>query len=93
MTALAALVDAGMRVIPGDQAIALRAGAIRAAHYSRRDAAVSLADCFAVATAEVGGTLLTSDGELCRLAERLGASVHPLPNSAGIRPSLSSQTG
>lgn len=89
--ALADLVNAGMRVVAGDQVIALRAGEVRATHYSRRDAAVSLADCFAIATAEAtGGTLLTSDGDLCRLAERLAISVHPLPNSSGARAALPS---
>lgn len=84
--AFADLVDAGMRVITADQTIALRAGAIRAGRYSRRDAPVSLADCFAIATAEaVGGTLITSDGDLCRLASHVGVPVHPLPNSAGQR--------
>lgn len=84
--ALTDLGESGMKVAAGDHATALRASAIRAAHYDRRDAAVSLADCFAVATAEAAsGTLLTSDGDLCRLATHLGVAVHPLPNSAGIR--------
>lgn len=92
--ALSDLIEAGMRVVSGDQAVALRAGTIRAAHYSRRDAAVSLADCFAIATAEsTGGTLLTSDRDLCRLAERLAIAVHPLPNSAGVRATLRGPVG
>lgn len=84
--ALTDLVESGMKVTAGDHVTALRAGAIRAAHYDRRDAAVSLADCFAVATAEAANaTLLTSDGDLCRLATRLSVAVHPLANSAGQR--------
>lgn len=85
--ALAAVVTAGLEVVPCDKSIGLQAGELRALRYDRRTAAISLADCVAVATAfALGATLVTSDGVLCRVAQRAGVDVHPIANSAGRRP-------
>ena len=87
--AVDAVIAAGLDVVPGDRAIAMTAAELRARWYSRRSAAVSLADCFAVATAlHLSATLVTSDGALGRVAVRAGAEVHPIRNSLGRRPQL-----
>jgi ribonuclease VapC len=85
--AIDAIIAAGLVVVPGDRAIAITAAELRARWYHRRFAAVSLADCFAVATAlELSSTLVTSDGALGRMAVRAGADVYPIRNSLGRRP-------
>ena len=85
--ALTAVRAAGLAVVPCDEAIAVRAGELRASWYDRRTAALSLADCMAMATADaLGAALVTSDGVLCRVAQRAGIRVHPVPNSSGRRP-------
>ena len=81
------LVARGFRVVACDLAIADRAAELRVAHYHRTDLPVSLADCIGVATAlQLGGTLVTSDADQCRLAAIVGVAVHPIPNSSGVRP-------
>lgn len=85
--ALASVVRAGLTVVPCDEPIAVRAGELRARWYDRRTAAISLADCVAAATADsLRAKLVTSDAVLCRVAKRAGIDVHPIPNSAGRRP-------
>lgn len=81
------LVDAGMRLEPVSPAIAHRAGALRAAHYHARSAAVSIADCIALATAlDLGLPLATTDGVLAGVARAEGVIVEAMPNSVGVRP-------
>lgn len=87
--ALAAVVAAGLVVVPCDRAIATSAAELRARWYHRRTAALSLADCIAIATTLVlNGTLVTSDGALGRAAGKAGADVHLIRNSLGRRPQL-----
>lgn len=82
-----AMVADGLEVVACDLEIGARAGTVRAEHYDRNDLAISLADCVVLATAErFGATLVTSDDHLVALASSLGVAVHPIPNSAGIRP-------
>ena len=45
-----------------------RAGELRARHFDRRRGRLSLADCFALASAEAGDTLVTTDGTLAAAA-------------------------
>lgn len=81
------LVEAGTRIIPVDDQIATRAGALRAQHYQRRDCAVSLADCCALTTSLTLGTpLATSDPALATVARDQGCEVIALPDSRGVRP-------
>jgi predicted nucleic acid-binding protein len=76
-----------MRVVAVDEAIGKLAGELRARHYHRRTAPISLADCIALAASSVlGGTLATSDPALAAVARRVGVKVLGLPNSAGSRP-------
>jgi predicted nucleic acid-binding protein len=77
----------GLEVVPCDRALAIGAGEVRAQHCDRRDAAVSLADCIAVVTARAAsGTLVTSDGDLLRVARALSIPTRPIANSRGVLP-------
>jgi PIN domain nuclease of toxin-antitoxin system len=51
------------------------AGEIRARAYDRRTQRISLADCFVLATAERGETVLTTDGTLANAARAEGIDV------------------
>lgn len=81
------LVEAGTRVIPVDDHIASRAGALRAQHYERHTCAISLADCCALATSLALATALaTADPALAGVARACGCEVIALPDSRGARP-------
>jgi len=74
------------RPIPATRALAENAALIRARHYHRRDRDVSLADCFAIATAMPDCEVATSDAAMARVARAEGLDVIALPNSRGRRP-------
>jgi len=81
---LAMLTRAGMVIRPAHPEIALCAGLLRARHYDRNTCSVSLADCFAAATAlDAASALATSDPHLARLMADEGGFVHRLPDSRG----------
>jgi predicted nucleic acid-binding protein len=81
------LVEAGARIIPVDDHIASRAGALRADHYERSTCAISLADCCALATSlALTAPLATADPALAAVARACGCEVIPLPDSRGARP-------
>ena len=81
------LVEAGTRVVPVDDQIASRAGALRAEHYERITCAVSLADCCALATSlHLDVPLATADPALAAVARAQGCEVLALPDSRGARP-------
>lgn len=81
------LVSAGMSTVPADDATATRAGEIRARHYRRVDSAISLADCFAVATCiHLSASLATADASLATVARAEAVEVIALPDSRGLRP-------
>ena len=61
--------------------IAARAGSLRARHYRRRANDVSLGDCFVVATAAAGETIVTSDRALARIARAEGVDVDSVQGS------------
>jgi uncharacterized protein with PIN domain len=68
-------------------AIADRAGQLRARYYHRTDCPLSLADCIALATAAAAGArLATSDAALARTARDAGVTVVAVPNSHGKAP-------
>ena len=81
------LVEAGTRIIPVDDQMASRAGALRAEHHRRGTCAVSLADCCALATSLALGTpLATADPALAAVARACGCEVIALADSRGTRP-------
>jgi PIN domain nuclease of toxin-antitoxin system len=79
--------SAGLRIAPADEEISMSAGEIRARYYHRTNAALSMADCFALATSNTFHTdLATSDPAVVRLAREIGFGVHALPDSTGRTP-------
>lgn len=69
---------------PVEEAVAVRAGILRARHYHRRDRAVSLADCVVAATAEgAGAAVAASDPHLLDMCHAEGIDVLPLPDTHG----------
>ena len=84
---LALLANEQLEIAPVTAELGLHAGRLRAEHYHREHAAVSLADCVAAATALAAGrSLATSDPALAALVRTEGGDVHPLPDSNGVRP-------
>lgn len=87
--AIDGLVARGLRVTACDRDLAEHAADLRAAHYDRRLAPISLADCCAIAAAlRLDGALVSSDQEQLRIAKQEGASVVPIANSSGVVPEL-----
>lgn len=76
----------GARPVPATLELAERAALVRARHYHRRDRDISLADCFAIATALPEGEIATSDAAVLRVAQAEGLRVLSLPDSRGRRP-------
>ncbi|MGH3544976.1 MAG: PIN domain-containing protein, partial [Mycobacteriales bacterium] len=77
----------GLLIEPADAQLAKQAGELRATHYRRKDRAILLADCFALALAmKLGESLATADSALLRVATTVGAHVIALPDSSGRRP-------
>ncbi len=72
--------------LPIDIPTAQRAGEIRAEHYARVRAPLSLADCFLLASAEGEDKIATADRAVIRVAEQLGIGTIPLLDSQGRRP-------
>lgn len=81
------LTAAGMSLVDAHDVIATRAGEIRSRHYNRTTCAISLADCFAVATsAHIGAALATADAPLAAVSRAEHVEVIALPDSRGARP-------
>ena len=81
--ALQLLAAGGMRVVAVDEESGHTAGLLRARHYRRGVAAVSLADCFAVAVAaSLHARLATADPALLAIAASEGIEVLRLPGSS-----------
>lgn len=79
--------DGGLEVIPVDAFDSAAAGSFRALYYHRRDRAISLADCAALAACiRYGERIATSDKPLAETARQFKIDVVSLPNSAGVRP-------
>jgi predicted nucleic acid-binding protein len=84
---LALLSHAGMTVLAVTNEIGVEAGRIRARHYHRDRAAISLADCVAASAAlATRQPLATADPALAAVLRAEGGDVHPLPDSKGNRP-------
>ena len=81
------VIAGGMEVEPVWLTDARRAGSLRARHYDRQAANLSLADCFCLATAiKLEAAVATSDPALARAARAEGVGVIPLPDRSGQRP-------
>ena len=77
----------GVRSHALTDAVARRAGELRAGHYHRSRNKVSMADCACAATAEaLAMPLATADGALARMARAEGIPVVALADSRGRRP-------
>jgi predicted nucleic acid-binding protein len=85
---LGALIDEVVPVLPADQRIAWRAGELHATHYHRIRAALSLADCLLLATAEPDDRIATADAAVIATAQKLGIASTPLLDSRGEMPEL-----
>jgi len=78
---------AGLDVLLVDDVIAENAGALRARYYDRSTAALSMADCIALATATAEeATLVTGDPALARAARAEAVTLVALPDRRGTRP-------
>jgi len=81
------LAAGGLEIVPTEEAAGRMAGAIRASHYYRRRAPISLADCIALATAQArNDALATADQVLIDVALAVGSEVVGLPDSEGRLP-------
>jgi hypothetical protein len=81
------LMVAGLEVEPVWLRVMWFATTLRAEHYHRARAPVSLADCICVATAiSLDTDLATTDPALAAVARAAGVEVIPLPDSAGVSP-------
>jgi predicted nucleic acid-binding protein len=85
---LGPLIDESVAVLRIDSRVAWRAGEIRASHYHRKTAALSLADCILLAAAGPDDEIATSDRAVAATAHRLGIGLIPLLDSMGERPSI-----
>jgi predicted nucleic acid-binding protein len=83
------LLTESVAVLGVDASLAWRAGELRARHYDRKTAALSLADCVLLATAGQDDEIATSDGAVAVTASLLGIDVIPLLDSSGRRPQVS----
>ncbi|MGH7687146.1 MAG: PIN domain-containing protein [Candidatus Dormibacteria bacterium] len=78
---------AGVSVVPADEQLGFEAGSLRARHYRRGSADVSLSDCFAVATAaSLNAAVATADPALATMARVEVVRVVALPDSKGRLP-------
>lgn len=76
---VATLVADGMTIHPVSDDLGITAGVLRAKHYSQRRCNVSLADCFAAASALIlGMPIATADPHLLDLVAAENGQVHPL---------------
>jgi uncharacterized protein with PIN domain len=74
-------------VAVSDEPQAWLAAEIRAEHYDRKAAGLSMADCLLLAHGVTdGGPIATSDPPLATVARTLGIDVTGLPDSSGKRP-------
>ena len=85
--AITTLTSAPLAILDVDEHCAWRAAEVRAGHYRRRGAEISLADCILLASARPGeDSVATPDPPVIRIAAELGIDVVSLPTSSGRRP-------
>ncbi len=86
---MAMLARDGMTITTATASIAFEAGRLRATHYDKKACSVSMADCFAAATALLGGAAVaTSDPRLVAIMLAEKGKVHPLPDRRGNSPAV-----
>jgi predicted nucleic acid-binding protein len=83
---LGALIDEVLPVLPIDLRIAWRAGELHAAHYDRKNAALSYVDCQLLAIAEPDDEIASSDSPVVAAARKLSVGAIPLLDSRGKKP-------
>lgn len=78
-----------LTVVPVDETVGVKAGALRLTHYHRTRRPISLADCVAAASA-IGGNLpvATADDALAAVVWSEGGEVVALADSTGRRPEI-----
>lgn len=81
--ALTGILGVAVEFVPPTPEIAARAGSLRARQYRRRKNEISLGDCFVLATASHGQTVVTSDRALARSARAEGVDVALVPSNIG----------
>jgi predicted nucleic acid-binding protein len=84
---LGPLIDESVSVLGVDAQTAWRAGELRATHYARNRAALSLTDCLVLAATGPEDKIATSDAALANTAHALNLTVIHLPDSSGRHPS------
>jgi uncharacterized protein with PIN domain len=78
------LVLGGLEVSAAEEAVAISAGRLRARYYHRTRRPLSMADCFALATAAAAGErLASSDPAMLAVATEEGIEVVALPDARG----------
>jgi PIN domain nuclease of toxin-antitoxin system len=85
---LGLLIEASLGVLAIENEIAWQAGELRAVHYRRSNADLSLADCLLLAAAGLDDEIATSDPAVIATARTLNLTVIPLPDSNGNRPAV-----
>lgn len=75
VSSIAALFDSVVEPVPASLELATTAGELRARLFDRRTRRLSLADCFCLAAAEPGDTILTGDRTLAAAARDEGIDV------------------
>jgi PIN domain len=80
------LIDELLPVAPVDRRIAWRAGELRAEHYHRKTAALSLPDCILLASAGRNDEIASSAGAVVDVARKLEIDVIASPASDGRPP-------
>ena len=89
LVALSLLNRSNMAITDATETTALQAGRLRSQYYDKRSCCVSMADCFAAATAlAMDAALATSDPHLVLLMLQEGGRVHPLPDRQGRIPPM-----
>ena len=84
------LTAGGLEIADVDLEVGCVAGFLRSRHYHRGERDLSLADCYALATASVlEGSLATSDQAIADVATYEEIELLPLPDSTGVRPTVS----
>jgi len=77
----------GLEIVDPDLEIAGTAGFLRQRHYDRRTRAISMADCFALATASIlAEPIATADPAMAAVARYEEIEMIALPDSTGRRP-------
>jgi predicted nucleic acid-binding protein len=77
----------GLEVVSANDEIGLQAGKLHARLYHRSSCPLSMADCVALATAQLmGQSLATSDPALAAAARAEGVTIIGLPDRKGVRP-------